>query len=203
MTISPLTRRIASPPLFRWQSFSSASSSHWVDQPKPLAPSQAFPDDEIDGGNDDAYSCKVIPHHSLMDRAVAVLLAWTALPLGWMYCAISLGVLTALIASAYVFPTESIPHVKVAMIGNSMMYYNDFPRFMGTCLLILSVSAGKESCILHGAHHDISLSLSHITTEELSDGHLTQNSCLHGNANFKTILQWGVGFVFCFFHSLC
>jgi uncharacterized protein YqgC (DUF456 family) len=29
------------------------------------------------------------------------------------------------------FPKPAIPHVKVAMIGNSMMYYNDFPRFMG------------------------------------------------------------------------
>ena len=130
MTISPLTRRIASPPLFRWQSFSSASSSHWINQPGPLAPSQTFPDDEID----DTYGshCTVIPHNSLMDRAVAFGMAWTALPLGWLYCALSLGVVTALLASAYVFPTESIPHVKVAMIGNSMMYYNDFPRFMGT-----------------------------------------------------------------------
>jgi hypothetical protein len=28
--------------------------------------------------------------------------------------------------------------------------------------------------------------------EELSDGYMTQNSCLHGNANFRTILQMGV-----------
>jgi len=29
--------------------------------------------------------------------------------------------------------------------------------------------------------------------EELSDGHISQNSCLHGNANFDSILTWGNG----------
>ena len=53
----------------------------------------------------------------------------------------------------------STPDIKVAFVGNSMIYYNDFPRFM----------------------------------ESLSNGHLTQNSCLHGNANLDSILVWGNG----------
>jgi hypothetical protein len=75
------------------------------------------------------------PHNSLMDRGVGLCagaLGCTVLPLGWLYVAVALGTVTALVASAFVFPTTEIPHVKVAMIGNSMMYYNDFPRFMGT-----------------------------------------------------------------------
>jgi hypothetical protein len=70
-----------------------------------------------------------------MDRGVGLCagaLGCTVLPLGWLYVAVALGTVTALVASAFVFPTTEIPHVKVAMIGNSMMYYNDFPRFMGT-----------------------------------------------------------------------
>jgi len=51
------------------------------------------------------------------------------------------------------------PSYHVAFIGNSMQYYNDFPRFM----------------------------------EALSGGTITQNSCLHGDANLRTILIWGNG----------
>jgi hypothetical protein len=54
-----------------------------------------------------------------------------ALPIGWMYCTVTAGIISAFLISALIFPPKSIPYVKVAMIGNSMMYYNDFPRFMG------------------------------------------------------------------------
>ena len=57
------------------------------------------------------------------------------------------------------WPKPFVPEISVAFIGNSMIYYNDLPRFM----------------------------------EELSDGHLSQNSCLHGNANFKSLLIMGNG----------
>ena len=76
----------------------------------------------------------------------------------YIYTTFFVTILATLFFAALLSPKYHIPHVKVAMIGNSMMYYNDFPRFM----------------------------------EELSDGHVTQNSCLHGNANFRTILQMGV-----------
>lgn len=51
------------------------------------------------------------------------------------------------------------PTYRVAFVGNSMQYYNDFPRFM----------------------------------ESLSGGTIQQNSCLHGDANLRTILIWGNG----------
>ena len=86
----------------------------------------------------------------------------SALPWIGPYCtspAVWSGVIvTSLLLGAVLSPKYHLPYVKVAMIGNSMMYYNDFPRLM----------------------------------EELANGHLTQNSCLHGNANFRTILQMGV-----------
>jgi hypothetical protein len=39
--------------------------------------------------------------------------------------------MAVLILAAVAIPTPTYPYVRVAMIGNSMMYYNDFPRFMG------------------------------------------------------------------------
>jgi len=50
-------------------------------------------------------------------------------------------------------------HYNIAFIGNSMMYYNDFPRFMSA----------------------------------LSDSHISQDCCLHGDADLTTILNWGSG----------
>lgn len=52
-----------------------------------------------------------------------------------------------------------LPEYHVAFIGNSMQYYNDFPRFM----------------------------------EALSNNHITQDCCLHGDASLDTILTWGSG----------
>ena len=49
--------------------------------------------------------------------------------------------------------------VSIAMIGNSIQYFNDLPRLL----------------------------------ETLSDGHLTQDSCLHGGANFATLVTYGNG----------
>jgi hypothetical protein len=51
------------------------------------------------------------------------------------------------------------PDVRVAMIGNSLMYYNDLPRLL----------------------------------EAMSDGSITQDSCLHGDASFKSHLIYGNG----------
>jgi hypothetical protein len=51
------------------------------------------------------------------------------------------------------------PDISVAFVGNSMQYYNDFPRLM----------------------------------EALSDGHITQDSCLHGDATIRTLLHTGNG----------
>jgi hypothetical protein len=52
----------------------------------------------------------------------------------------------------------ALPYIKV-MIGNSMQYYNDLPRFL----------------------------------EAISDGHIEQNSCLHGDSNLHSILVTGSG----------
>ena len=49
--------------------------------------------------------------------------------------------------------------IQVAFIGNSVQYFNDFPRFM----------------------------------EAISGGHVIQNSCLHEDASFYTLLQSGNG----------
>jgi hypothetical protein len=51
------------------------------------------------------------------------------------------------------------PNVRVAMIGNSLMYYNDLPRLL----------------------------------EAMSGGSITQDSCLHGDASFKSHLTYGNG----------
>lgn len=139
MTISPgVTRNsYGSSQLFRWQWLSHSASS--ADRKDPFLDSSSSlrPNDDgeifksVINVNDD----NVAPHSSLIDRCVGFFfgtLGLSALPLGWLYATVALGTVTALIASAMIFPTTEIPHVKVAMIGNSMMYYNDFPRFMGT-----------------------------------------------------------------------
>ena len=55
--------------------------------------------------------------------------------------------------------SPALPHISVAFIGNSMMYFNDLPRFM----------------------------------EALSEGHITQNSCMHGLSSLESILRDGNG----------
>jgi hypothetical protein len=132
MTISPVHRKSLFNTtdgyrLYRWQP--TWVSTSLITRSEPfLAPSAALPDPDKEDVSQST------PHNSLMDRCVAVTaaLGLSALPLGWMYAAVVFGTFTALLASAYLAPTTDIPHVKVAMIGNSMMYYNDFPRFMGT-----------------------------------------------------------------------
>ena len=61
---------------------------------------------------------------------------------------------------AFMIPTpDPHPEISVAFVGNSMQYYNDFPRFM----------------------------------EALSQGHISQDSCLHGDATIRTLLHTGNG----------
>jgi hypothetical protein len=55
--------------------------------------------------------------------------------------------------------SESHHHIRVAFIGNSIVFVNDLPRFM----------------------------------ESLSEGHISQNSCLHGATRLRTILYSGNG----------
>ena len=64
-----------------------------------------------------------------------------------------------LIVLSFLESSPERPHVSVAFIGNSIQYYNDFPRFM----------------------------------EALSDGHISQNSCLHGNADLSSLFSNGNG----------
>jgi hypothetical protein len=65
--------------------------------------------------------------------------ATTTIPIGYIYTTITIAIISSMFLSAFLLPKLNIPHVKVAMIGNSMIYYNDFPRFMGTCYLYLYV----------------------------------------------------------------
>jgi hypothetical protein len=60
---------------------------------------------------------------------IAVALATT--PSWILYTSCTVGIVAVALVGLVAFPKPAIPHVKVAMIGNSMMYYNDFPRFMG------------------------------------------------------------------------
>jgi len=61
---------------------------------------------------------------------------------------------------AIMIPSQTLqPDINVAFVGNSMQYYNDFPRLM----------------------------------EALSQGHITQDSCLHGDATIRTLLHTGNG----------
>jgi hypothetical protein len=63
------------------------------------------------------------------------------------------------VAIAVLTRKASLPKYQVAIIGNSMCYYNDLPRLL----------------------------------EKLGDGHIQQNSCLHGDASLSSILLWGNG----------
>lgn len=61
---------------------------------------------------------------------------------------------------AFMIPNHNVvPDINVAFVGNSMQYYNDFPRLM----------------------------------EAISQGHIHQNSCLHGDATIRTLLHTGSG----------
>jgi hypothetical protein len=61
---------------------------------------------------------------------------------------------------AFMIPTpDPHPHISVAFVGNSMQYFNDFPRLM----------------------------------QALSNGTISQNSCLHGDATIRTLLHTGNG----------
>jgi len=77
----------------------------------------------------------------------------------WMPWGLFGGVAVVAVLMAAVLPPPSYPDVSVAFVGNSMQYYNDFPRFM----------------------------------EALSDGHISQNSCLHGDASLRSITVSGNG----------
>lgn len=77
----------------------------------------------------------------------------------WAPIALMFAVVSFFSLIAVVLPPPELPYISVAFVGNSMQYYNDFPRFM----------------------------------EALADGHLTQNSCLHGDANLQSILLTGNG----------
>lgn len=41
-------------------------------------------------------------------------------------------IMTTLLLLAIVTRKQTLPYINVAMIGNSMQYYNDLPRFLGT-----------------------------------------------------------------------
>lgn len=74
------------------------------------------------------------------------------------YIPIAVAVIFTMIA--IMLPSQNMtPDISVAFVGNSMQYYNDFPRLM----------------------------------EALSQGHITQNSCLHGDATIRTLLHTGNG----------
>ena len=67
-------------------------------------------------------------------------------------------VVTVLLVMAYSWPLpEWDEEITVAFLGNSMQYYNDFPRFM----------------------------------QALSAGQISQESCLHGDANIPNLLRNG------------
>ena len=70
-----------------------------------------------------------------------------------------LGGISLMVGLSFFTSNKELSNFQVAFIGNSMIYFNDFPRFM----------------------------------EKLSDGHIQQNCCLHGNANLTSMLQFGSG----------
>jgi hypothetical protein len=89
---------------------------------------------------------------SLLPRAVGRV----ALP-AWYPCAVG-GAVVALLAMVAVFlPPQPKPRVTVAMIGNSMQYYNDFPRFLGTCCAPLT--EGRKATSPSPSVDDAGLSL--------------------------------------------
>jgi len=94
------------------------------------------------------------PHGIILPRYVRNTKVQKAVALVCLLVFLSVGLLSR--PSARSATTKK---VRVAMIGNSMMYYNDFPRFL----------------------------------EAISDGHIKQDSCLHGDATMHSILITGSG----------
>jgi hypothetical protein len=85
----------------------------------------------------------------------------------WFSFVIAGAIVLVALSIGLVLPVPTNPDISVAFVGNSMQYYNDFPRFM----------------------------------EEISNGHLHQNSCLHGNADLRNLLIWGNGMYNIWGHS--
>jgi hypothetical protein len=74
------------------------------------------------------------------------------------YIPIAIAIIFTMVA--FMIPTpDPHPHISVAFVGNSMQYFNDFPRLM----------------------------------QALSNGTISQNSCLHGDATIRTLLHTGNG----------
>lgn len=73
--------------------------------------------------------------------------------------AAAFGLVLLCVAIAVLTRKASLPYYQVAIIGNSMCYYNDLPRLL----------------------------------ETLGDGHIQQDSCLHGDASLSSLLVWGNG----------
>ncbi|KAG7354664.1 hypothetical protein IV203_004020 [Nitzschia inconspicua] len=72
---------------------------------------------------------------------------------------VAIGSVVAIMLACWNGNLQGDPEVRVAMIGNSLMYYNDLPRLL----------------------------------ETMSGGSITQDSCLHGDASFKSHLTYGNG----------
>lgn len=73
--------------------------------------------------------------------------------------AIAMGTMVAILLVTNSGVIKEEEEIRVAMIGNSLMYYNDLPRLL----------------------------------EAMSGGRLSQDSCLHGAASFKSHLLYGNG----------
>ena len=71
----------------------------------------------------------------------------------------TMGTMVALLFITSMTMPQEEEEIRVAMIGNSLMYYNDLPRLL----------------------------------EAMSGGSLSQDSCLHGSASFKSHLLYGNG----------
>jgi hypothetical protein len=85
-------------------------------------------------------------------------------PPAWVLASGLLGAAVGLTLLAFIIPPPD-HKISVAFVGNSMMFVNDLPRFM-------QALAGKSP---------------------QGDYLITQNSCLHGSLNFKTLLKKGNG----------
>lgn len=76
--------------------------------------------------------------------------------------ALKIGASATVVLLSLVYLAPSIDEnetVRLAMVGNSLMYFNDLPRLL----------------------------------ETMSEGHIVQDSCLHGNADFWSHLWYGNG----------
>lgn len=71
--------------------------------------------------------------------SIAAIPAWKKLATGMA------AVATMTMAGLITMPNTDLPHYRVAFIGNSMQYYNDFPRFLET----LANGHLEQDCCLH------------------------------------------------------